>query len=360
MLRIRRALAPFGLALALVAPAVQAGEIQQITIGVSLVGSLDSSPNDYSGYSFYARANQRIRIRVGGHAAFVPRAEIKGLPGVIWSGTPPGGTTVTSPWVRIPQDGPYAINIFAAQSAQAGSYTVHTTSDAFQMSEQPRGQYQLGTEQRGWLASALHQHGYIFNVPYAGYRATISGRGGEGLGPRLLIRDPGGNTVYDASASSNGSFGPNDIIFMRPGNYGASVMAAGGDSGVYAFTIAPQGAAPGAPQPPSVNAGQQIIIDFPTPGTAMTPQFLFRGRTTRYPFEGKLHWKVLDENGSELANDFFPVNGAVGGPASWEVVVGRPWVGTGRRLIVQVYDFDGAVTGQITALASVALVADDG
>ncbi|HEX5689996.1 MAG TPA: Gmad2 immunoglobulin-like domain-containing protein, partial [Roseiflexaceae bacterium] len=121
-----------------------------------------------------------------------------------------------------------------------------------------------------------------------------------------------------------------------------------------------QGASPGAPQPPPSNAGQQIFIDFPTPGTAISQQFLFRGRTTRYPFEGELHWKVLDENGFELASDVFRVDGAVGGPTSWQVVVGRPWVGTGRRLTVLIYDFDGAVTGQIVALASVNLVANDG
>ncbi|HEX9369683.1 MAG TPA: Gmad2 immunoglobulin-like domain-containing protein, partial [Roseiflexaceae bacterium] len=64
-------------------------------------------------------------------------------------------------------------------------------------------------------------------------------------------------------------------------------------------------------------AAQRITIDTPPPGTLVGSPMVITGRTTRYPFQGDLSYRVTDAAGQQLGVGTFAVAGPVNQAASF-------------------------------------------
>jgi hypothetical protein len=180
---------------------------------------------------------------------------------------------------------------------------------------------------------------------------TVRAPAGSSLS--YVIRDAAGGVLgsgsFPASPAADGSASFNaSITFNLPPNGGPinaeiSEPGAAGQPPVASATL-----------PLSVAPPQAILIDSPPPGTTVGSPVVITGRTARYPFQGNLGYRVLDASGRQLGIGTFPVQGAPGGPASFNASINFSLPPSGGRVSVEVGD-QNAATGQIAAGARIDL-----
>lgn len=93
-------------------------------------------------------------------------------------------------------------------------------------------------------------------------------------------------------------------------------------------------------------AGQQAVtIEAPSAGIALTSPFELRGSTTEYPFNGRLVYRVLDEEGNQVGRAPFEVVGQFGNPSTFAIpaTYNVPIDGPGTVEVVEVSAADGTV-----------------
>ena len=64
---------------------------------------------------------------------------------------------------------------------------------------------------------------------------------------------------------------------------------------------------------------QTITIEAPVAGSSLTNPFELRGSTTQYPFQGRLMYRILDEEGNQVGRGPFEVVGQLGRPSTFAV-----------------------------------------
>ncbi len=144
-----------------------------------------------------------------------------------------------------------------------------------------------------------------------------------------------------ASANGSGSFNPS-LSFNLPPN--------GSQINLDVFEPGPAGSPPlaSARLPLLVEPPQAITVESPPPGTMVGSPVVLTGRTTRFPFQGTLGYRVLEAGGRNLGIGVFPVNGVPGGPSSFSASVPFGLPAAGGRIVVEIFD-QNAVNGQIVA-----------
>jgi hypothetical protein len=105
-----------------------------------------------------------------------------------------------------------------------------------------------------------------------------------------------------------------------------------------------------APQPEQ----QVITIETPPTGTLVGSPVVVTGRTTRYPFEGNLGYRVRDQTGREIGSGGFRVNGAPGQPATFVGSLMFSLPPSGGVIRLEIFDVDQS-SGAILAIAAVDL-----
>jgi hypothetical protein len=107
-------------------------------------------------------------------------------------------------------------------------------------------------------------------------------------------------------------------------------------------------------QAPQVQTRQQITIEDPTADQALGSPIRVRGRTTLYPFEGTLGYRLFGPQGELLARGPFMVQGDYGQPGTFEFDLTFPPDASGpaRLEIVELSAKDGSVL----AIGSVAFL----
>jgi hypothetical protein len=91
---------------------------------------------------------------------------------------------------------------------------------------------------------------------------------------------------------------------------------------------------------------QQIFLDTPPPGTSVGSPMVVTGRTTRYPFNGNLNYRVTDGAGQQIGAGTFQVSGPVGQPTSFGPSLTFILPNDGGFVHLEVYDqnpVDGAI-----------------
>jgi hypothetical protein len=174
------------------------------------------------------------------------------------------------------------------------------------------------------------------------------------------ISDANGNQIGRGAFNVNGNPGQSSsfnasLLFNLPPNGGpirVDLLDQNAQNGVVIasssidLTVAP-------PQP----VQQIITIETPPNGTLVGSPVVITGRTTRYPFEGSLSYRILDQNGRQIGAGAIQVNGA---PGSGTTFVGSlqfqqpPQAGTIR---VEIYERDVS-DGTFIAIAAVELQVD--
>lgn len=99
---------------------------------------------------------------------------------------------------------------------------------------------------------------------------------------------------------------------------------------------------------------QAISIETPPPGTQVGSPVVITGRTVRYPYQGKLNYRVSDQNGAQLGVGAFNVSGAPGGSTTFNASIDFNPPPAGGPIQVQLYD-QNAQTGVIVATTSINL-----
>lgn len=93
-------------------------------------------------------------------------------------------------------------------------------------------------------------------------------------------------------------------------------------------------------------AAQQIItIESPAPGSTLTSPFELRGKTSQYPFKGRLIYRVLDAEGNQIGRSPFIVVGQVGNPATFAIPATYDVTndGSGTVEVAEISAADGAI-----------------
>lgn len=100
-------------------------------------------------------------------------------------------------------------------------------------------------------------------------------------------------------------------------------------------------------------AARQIVIETPQAGILVDNPLVVTGRTTFYPSEGTLRYRVLDLAGAELSSSFATVQPEAGGA---RFVISAPYtpIPGGGVVAVEVFAVDEA-TGALIARARVEL-----
>jgi immunoglobulin-like protein involved in spore germination len=91
---------------------------------------------------------------------------------------------------------------------------------------------------------------------------------------------------------------------------------------------------------------QQIILGTPSPMTLVGSPLVISGRTTRFPFNGDLSWRITAATGKELGSGSFKVAGAAGEPTTFNAAPTFQIPRDGGTIHLDVYDqtpADGAV-----------------
>lgn len=162
------------------------------------------------------------------------------------------------------------------------------------------------------------------------------GTGAEiGTGDIVVQPGPAGGGVFDASLTFSNSSGGIILVEILQFTVGEAVLAR-------------------ATIDLWVDSGQRITIETPARGTQVGSPLVITGNTTRYPFDGRLDYQVIDQGGAQLGSGTFSVVGAPGSPTrfSGEIYFALPPSGGGIR--VDLLDRH-AGTNLIAAAASVDL-----
>jgi len=104
-----------------------------------------------------------------------------------------------------------------------------------------------------------------------------------------------------------------------------------------------------APPPPP-----QIIFDTPSPGAQVGSPVVITGRTTRYPSNGQLSYRVRDASGGVIGSGRFGVDRAADRGASFNASLIFAEPRGGGTITVDIYDQNPA-NGAILVSASINL-----
>lgn len=174
-----------------------------------------------------------------------------------------------------------------------------------------------------------------------GFRASSSSGAQLGAGSFPVQGDVGGPSSFTASLNFNLPEGGGPVrfeIFDQSPNTGAVIATAAID-----LVVAP-------PQP----VAQQIVIETPPSGTQVGSPVVLTGRTTRFPFQGTLGYRVIGANGAQLGAGVFNVNGAPDGPATFNASLGFTLPPAGGPIRIEIFD-QNAANGQVAATAAINL-----
>jgi len=105
-----------------------------------------------------------------------------------------------------------------------------------------------------------------------------------------------------------------------------------------ALATAEPTAAPTAAPLPTPNTQQAITIDSPPAGTLVGSPMTITGRTSMWPFQGTLAFRVVDPANRQLGVGSFPVAGSPGQPAQFTASITFTLPPNGGAVRVEVYD----------------------
>jgi hypothetical protein len=105
-----------------------------------------------------------------------------------------------------------------------------------------------------------------------------------------------------------------------------------------------------APQETAIPA-QQIIFDSPPPGVEVGSPMTITGRTTRFPFQGRLGFRVVDAGNRQLGVGAFPVSGSPGQSATFVASISFSLPSSGGPVRVELFD-QNADNGVVVAASS--------
>lgn len=100
---------------------------------------------------------------------------------------------------------------------------------------------------------------------------------------------------------------------------------------------------------------QAIVIGTPEPGTMVGSPVVITGQTARYPFDGKLVYRIVAANGAILGNGAFNVVGTPGQSTTFDASINFTLPRGGGLIRVELFD-QNAATGVIVASTSVDLL----
>jgi Immunoglobulin-like domain of bacterial spore germination len=114
--------------------------------------------------------------------------------------------------------------------------------------------------------------------------------------------------------------------------------------------------APPSATPTATPLAQLIMIETPAPGTLVGSPVVITGRTSAYPAQGQLHYRIViaDQRNTTLASGTFTVTGALHHPATFNVSLTFAAPAGPSRITVELFDQD-ASTQAVVASASVTL-----
>jgi hypothetical protein len=96
---------------------------------------------------------------------------------------------------------------------------------------------------------------------------------------------------------------------------------------------------------------QQITILSPPPGTQVGSPMVVTGQTARFPFEGNLQYRFLDQSGNQIGTGNLTVSGQPGGPATFNSELSFTEPTNAGRITLEIFEQD-AGNGAMIAGAS--------
>lgn len=105
---------------------------------------------------------------------------------------------------------------------------------------------------------------------------------------------------------------------------------------------------------PATQATQTIIITSPLPGTFVGSPMTVTGRTTVFPFEANLNYRVTDAASKEIGSGFITVSGEMGQPSTFNAPVIFAPPATAQEITLAIFEIDAA-TGAERGTATVKL-----
>lgn len=150
-----------------------------------------------------------------------------------------------------------------------------------------------------------------------------------------------------------------DAVMQQEQTYLAALQAADGariqdgrllvsyNKGAGALTYdrvdAPAQAKPAPVQPVPT---QTITFTSPAPGTWVGTPFIITGRTSKFPFEGSLVYRVTDAAGAEIGAGHFQVDTLCCDPATFKAAIYFTPPPAGGDITLEVYEIDAATGGK--------------
>lgn len=216
------------------------------------------------------------------------------------------------------------------------------------------------------LASPFELRGQTAQFPQSGaltYRIYDAGGTQVGTGSIPVAGSQGQPGAFAALATFDapaGGPGRLELVELSPAD-GAVLGTAtidislGGRGGAPSPTAAqataqPTSAPTAAPLPTAITQ-QAITIETPAPGTPVGSPMTITGRTSLWPFQGTLAYRVVNSANQQLGVGSFPVNGSPGQPATFVGQITFAVPPGGGPLRVEVYD-QNAENNVVTASAT--------
>jgi hypothetical protein len=168
---------------------------------------------------------------------------------------------------------------------------------------------------------------------------------------RTAIFPPGGQLNYRVRDQAGNAIGQGTVA-VTPASNGAGAFTA-----VVTF-VEPASGGPISVELTQTNVATSVLVvnvappqvitfDSPPPGTQVGSPMTITGRTTRYPYQGNLSYRVFNSQSVVIGQGVFAVNGTPGNPASFvaELTFAVPTAGEVR---IELSDEDAA-TGRVAA-----------
>ena len=174
-----------------------------------------------------------------------------------------------------------------------------------------------------------------------GYRVTDSAGAQIGNGAFPVTGAPGQGSQFNAS-----------LVFNLPAQ-GGNVRIDLLDQDAYTGVIIASASLNVQVAP----AQQTISIDTPPPGTSVGSPVVLTGRTSRYPINGTLSYRVVDGAGAVLGTGRFPVNGAIGQSTSFNASLTFNIPASSGPIRIDIIDQDTS-NGAVAASTSITLRVD--
>jgi len=293
---------------------------QVITIETPTVGTSVGSPMVITGHTTRLPKNSMLNYRVVdgagqqlGGASF-PVSGAPGQPGVFNA-----SLTFNLPW----DGGPVRVEIFELGDA-AGAVAASNAIDVV-VEAQHQG-ITIDTPPAGTVVgSPMVLTGQALRAPHGdnlNYRVLNSAGQQIGAGTFPASGVPGAARRFNAELffdlPING-----DAIRVELYDWNADNGTADA-SAVLGLTVAP--------------VPQQIIIDTPPAGTLVGSPMVITGRTTRFPFQGDLAYRITNDAGQQLGASMFQVIGQVDQPTSFNASLTFNVARDGGAIHLDVFD----------------------